>query len=249
MKNTERMQTVAMETYARRSYNYFERMVDVVMRPGLDGLVDKYIGDAIMAFFGAPERHEDDALRSVRAALEMLDALAEFNEWQAEKGRSPFRIGIGINYGNVTVGNIGSERKMNYTIIGDMVNLASRLEGLTKKYHEPIIISASVHRKVSSDVRCRLLDKVSVKGRAAGTGIYSVRRALTPAEEKAWSLHDQALSVYYERKFTKAAEIFRTVLDLLPEDHCAGLFLERCAAYMKSPPPDGWQGIEEMTEK
>ena len=144
-------------------------------------------------FFGAPERHEDDALRSVLAALEMLDALAEFNEWQAQKGRSPFHIGIGINYGNVTVGNIGSERKMDYTVIGDMVNLASRLEGLTKKYREPIVISASVHRKVNADVRCRLLDKVSVKGRAAGTDIYTVRGALAPAEEKAWSLHEQAL--------------------------------------------------------
>jgi class 3 adenylate cyclase/HAMP domain-containing protein len=228
---------------------YFARMVDVVMRQGRDGIVDKYIGDAIMAFFGAPERHEDDALRSVLAAFEMLDALEDFNAWQAQKGRVPFRIGVGINYGAVTVGNIGSERKMDYTVIGDMVNLASRLEGLTKKYHEPIIISASVHRKVNEAVKCRLLDTVAVKGRGMGTGIYTVRRTLSPAEEKAWPLHGQALSLYYDRKFEPAAELFGQVKAHLPADHCAGLFLERCASYQKSPPPDGWKGVEEMREK
>ena len=230
--------------------NYFARMVDVVMRPGRDGIVDKYIGDAVMAFFGAPERHEDDALRSVLAAFEMLDALGDFNKWQAQKGRALFRIGIGINYGYVTVGNIGSERKMDYTVIGDMVNLASRMEGLTKTYHEPIVISDSVQRKVSTTVQCRRLGTVAVKGRREGTGIYSARRSLDAAEEKAWPLHEQALSLYYpERKFAEAAVLFRQVKELLPEDHCAGFLLERCSMYIKSPPPESWRGVEEMTEK
>ncbi len=228
---------------------YFARMVDVVMREGREGIVDKYIGDAIMAFFGAPERHEDDALRSVLAAFEMLVALDDFNAWQQRKGRSPFQIGIGINYGAVTVGNIGSERKMDYTVIGDMVNLASRLEGLTKKYHEPIIVSASVHRKVKEEVRCRLLDTVAVKGRREGTGIYSVRRTLSGPEEKAWPVHAQALALYYERRFTEAADGFRQVQAILPDDHCAGLFLDRCAAFQKSPPSEDWKGVVEMTEK
>ncbi len=229
--------------------NYFARMVDIVMGAGREGLVDKYIGDAIMAFFGAPERHEDDALRSVLAAFEMLEALKEFNIWQVQKGRSPFRIGIGINYGYVTVGNIGSDRKMNYTIIGDMVNLASRLEGLTKKYHEPIVISESVRRKVSTAVKIRQLDLVAVKGRREGTGIYTARRSLSASEEKAWPLHEQALSLYYGRKFADAAEVFRQIHALMPEDHCSGLFLGRCAAFIKSPPPENWKGVEEMTEK
>ncbi len=229
--------------------NYFARMVNIIMRPDRGGIVDKYIGDAIMATFGTMGHHEDNAMRSVLAAFEMLDALAEFNTWQKQKGRHPFRVGIGINYGNVTVGNIGSELKMDFTVIGDMVNLASRLEGLTKKYSEPVIISASVHRKVKETVHCRMLGKVTVKGRREGTPIYSVRRSLSPAEEKAWPLHGQALSLYYGRKFVDATEVFGQVQALMPEDHCVGLFLERCATHMESPPPDSWTGVEEMTEK
>lgn len=229
--------------------NYFARMVKVVMHPDREGIVDKYIGDAIMATFGTMGKRDDDAQRSVLAALDMLDALAEFNAWQEQKGRRPFRIGIGINYGNVTVGNIGSELKMDFTVIGDMVNLASRLEGLTKKYKEPIIISASVHRKVSGTVSCRTLDTVAVKGRRDGTRIYSVRRSLSPAEKESWPLHEQALALYYGRKFAEAEEAFRKVQDLMPNDHCSSLFLDRCAAFIKSPPPESWKGVEEMTEK
>jgi adenylate cyclase len=230
--------------------NYFARMVDIVMRqPDREGIVDKYIGDAIMAFVGAPERHEDDALRSVLTAFEMLDALAEFNAWQRQKQRVPFQIGIGINYGSVTVGNIGSEKKMDYTVIGDMVNLASRLEGLTKKYHEPIVVSDSVYSRVKTSVKCRCLDKVAVKGRQRGAEIYTVRRALSSQEEKAWSLHEQALALYYERSFREATEVFQQVHALMPEDHCSDLFLRRCEKFVKSPPAESWKGVEEMTEK
>jgi class 3 adenylate cyclase len=227
--------------------DYFRQMVDIIMNR--DGIVDKYIGDAIMAIFGAPVRHEDDALQSVLAALEMLEGMEKFNTAQKRLGRAPWKIGIGINYGTVTVGNIGSERKMDYTVIGDMVNLASRLEGLTKKYHEPLIVSDSVQRKIAGTLPCRLLDRVAVKGRAAGTSIYAVRRAITGVEEKAWTLQEEALGLYYERQFGKADGIFKAVLQMVPEDHCAGLFQARCAAYARVPPPEGWTGVEEMREK
>ena len=140
---SERMQP---EQMVESLNQYFSTMVDIIMNRG--GIVDKYIGDAVMAVFGAPVRHQDDALQSAMAALEMQDALTDFNLWQKRKGRAEFRIGVGINYGNVTVGNIGSERKMDYTVIGDMVNLASRLEGLTKKYAVPLIVSESMQRKI-----------------------------------------------------------------------------------------------------
>ncbi len=227
--------------------NYFARMVDIIMNRG--GIVDKYMGDAIMAFFGAPVRREDDALQTVLAGLDMLDALEEFNAWQRGKKRAEFHIGIGVNYGGVTVGNIGSERKMDYTVIGDMVNLASRLEGLTKKYHVPFIISESVFRKVGKDVRCRQIDTVAVKGRTRGTAIYEVRRALTETEEKAWPTYEAAMQQYLSRNFEEAGRGFAEALALLPNDHCAQLFVSRCDAYARTPPPEGWMGVVEMTEK
>ena len=231
---------------------YFGRMVEIIM--SRKGLVDKYIGDAIMAYFGAPVHYEDDVVQCVTAGLDMLDALQEFNVWQKSKGRLPWQSGIGINYGNVTVGNIGSEKKMDYTVIGDMVNLASRLEGLTKKYHAPLIVSESVHGTVHRKIGDaapphRLLDTVAVKGRSTGSKIYEVRRSLTDAEDKAWKKHEEALAFYYEKKFEQAGGAFREVLSLIPEDHCAKLFLSRCTAYIRTPPPADWNGVEGMTEK
>jgi class 3 adenylate cyclase/HAMP domain-containing protein len=241
---SERMQPEQMVESLNR---YFSTMVDIIMNRG--GIVDKYIGDAVMAVFGAPVRHADDALQSATAALEMLEALDEFNAWQKARGRAPFRIGVGINYGNVTVGNIGSDRKMDYTVIGDMVNLASRLEGLTKKYGVPFVVSESMQRKIADTFPCRLLGKVSVKGRSAGTGIYEVRRSLDDALGKAWALHAEACALYYARKFGAAEKAFRGVLQALPGDVCAGRLAARSAGFAKSPPPPAWTGVEEITEK
>ena len=141
--------------------NYFSLMVDIIMDH--QGVVDKYIGDAIMAFYGAPIRHEDDAVQSVRSGLEMLKILDDFNRKQKENNRPEFYIGIGINYGNVTVGNIGSEKKMDYTVIGDMVNVASRLENLTKQYFEGLIISEYVYEKIKNEIKCSASDLIIIE--------------------------------------------------------------------------------------
>jgi class 3 adenylate cyclase/HAMP domain-containing protein len=226
---------------------YFARMVDSIMNRG--GIVDKYIGDAIMAFFGAPVKGENDARESVMAAFDMLRALEDFNAWQSSKGRTTYHIGIGINYGGVTVGNIGSERKMDYTVIGDMVNLASRLEGLTKYYKEPLIVSESIEKKIRDLIPCRLLDRVKVKGRTAGSGIFSAKRVLTPREEEAWGVHNQAALLYYKREFPRAASGFRRVLEILPKDMAATRFLRRSEVYASAPPPEDWTGVEEMLAK
>ncbi|MDX9957112.1 MAG: adenylate/guanylate cyclase domain-containing protein, partial [Spirochaetia bacterium] len=192
---------------------YFTSMVEIIMNR--NGVIDKYIGDAIMAFFGAPVRHDDDAVQSVLAALEMTEALDIFNEHQRGIGKPEFKIGIGINYGVVTVGNIGCNRKMDYTVIGDMVNLASRLEGLTKPYHQPLIFSEFLYEKVKDTFPCRLLDSVAVKGKTKGVKIYTARRTLSPAESQAWPLHGQAMDLYYARHFREAADAFGTVAGLL----------------------------------
>jgi class 3 adenylate cyclase/HAMP domain-containing protein len=226
---------------------YFTIMVDTIM--SRHGIVDKYIGDAIMAFFGAPVRREDDALQSVISGLEMLESLSDFNRWQVQKGRPEFRIGVGINYGRVTVGNIGSEKKMDYTVIGDMVNLANRLEGLTKVYGEPLIVSESVRGKIEDTFPTRLLDKVVVKGRLTGVGVYTVKRKLSTREEGAWRSHHEGMDLFYDRQFSKAAACFRQVLDDLPEDVCARMHLQTCQIFDKNPPEKSWNGVVEMDEK
>ena len=226
---------------------YFGMMVDVIM--SRDGIVDKYMGDAVMAFFGAPVKRGNEALQAVRSGFEMLEALEEFNAWQAKKGRPPFRIGIGVNYGFVTVGNIGSEKKMDYTVIGDMVNLGSRLEGQTKVYRESIIVSESVTRYVEKEIPCRLLDRVAVKGRTDAVGIYAPRTRLSPAEQEAWPLHARAMELYYQRRFQEADGLFQRVRELLPGDYCSHEFLARCRKYSEAPPPDDWKGAVVMQEK
>jgi class 3 adenylate cyclase/HAMP domain-containing protein len=226
---------------------YFETMVDVVMSHR--GVVDKYIGDAIMAFFGAPAPDENAAQHAVAAALAMSDQLREFNKWQAERERPEFRIGIGINFGPVTIGNIGSERKMDYTVIGDMVNLASRIEGLTKFYGESPIISESVFRYVRGTYPCRMIDRVSVKGRKSGTGLYAVYRELTPGRKEAWKLHHSALQYYYNREFDHALQLFEQVGELLPNDRVSSIFAARSRELAQSPPDSEWRGIAEVHEK
>jgi class 3 adenylate cyclase/HAMP domain-containing protein len=226
---------------------YFAAMVEIIIKHR--GIVDKYIGDAIMAFFGAPVRYNDEGYQATVSGLEMLDALKSFNAQQKKQGRPTFAIGIGINYGVVTVGNIGSERKMDYTVIGDMVNVASRLEGLTKVYKQEMIISDSVARCLEGKIPCRMIDKVVVKGKTSGIGIYAPRRELSSAEQDGWTLYNQALTLYYNRDFHTAAETFGKVLQLIPGDGCAGMFLERCRTYQRTPPPEDWTGAVVMSEK
>lgn len=226
---------------------YFSIMVDVIV--ARNGMVDKYIGDAIMAVFGAPVSHGHDALDSVLAGLEMTEALKVFNDEQKRSGGPEFKIGVGINYGIVTVGNIGCDKKMNYTVIGDTVNLASRLEGLTKYYHQPILFSEYVYDHVKGKVPCRMVDKVAVKGKTQGVPILTARREISKTEAEAWKIHEEAVELYYRRSFTRAATLFEQILSLLPEDDIARQYLERCQRYAKNPPPADWDGVEVMTEK
>jgi class 3 adenylate cyclase/HAMP domain-containing protein len=227
--------------------NYFEVMVEVIMNRG--GVIDKYIGDAIMAFFGAPVKHSDDAYQAVMAALEMQEGVRQFNEKQRAQGKPEFNTGIGINYGVVTVGNIGSEKKMDYTIIGDMVNLGSRLEGLTKPYKQGIIFSESVYKKVKGEVPCRLVDKVVVKGKTRGENIYTAKTSLSGKEKRGWQIYHAGLKRYYARKFKEAAVYFRTAREELGGDSLCDMYMERCKNYIAHPPPADWKGMEILTSK
>jgi class 3 adenylate cyclase/HAMP domain-containing protein len=226
---------------------YFSIMVNIIM--DRNGIIDKYIGDAIMAIFGAPISHSNDALASLLSGLEMMEALNDFNKLQISLGAPEFKIGVGIHYGIVTVGNIGCEKKMNYTVIGDTVNLASRLEGLTKKYKQPVLFSDTIFEQVLHDLPCRTIDKVAVKGKTQGVPIFTARLSITDKEKEGWKYYEEALLRYYDRKFQGALAGFQKVLSILPGDYAAESFEERCREYIKEPPPEDWNGVEIMHEK
>jgi len=151
---------------------YFTDMVGIVMQE--DGVVDKYIGDAIMAVFGAPVPKKDDAIHAVRAAVRMRQALAVLNERLKERGIAPLRTGIGIHTGEVVAGNIGSEKRMEYTVIGDAVNLASRLESSTKDLGVNILISEDTYELVKDEVQAKPVREITVKGRLKPVMTYEV---------------------------------------------------------------------------
>jgi adenylate cyclase len=151
---------------------YFTEMVGIVM--GEDGVVDKYIGDAIMAVFGAPVPKADDPVRAVCAAVRMRTALVHLNERLAKRGLGPLRTGIGVHTGEVVAGNIGSEKRMEYTVIGDAVNLASRLETSTKDLGVGILISEDTWALVKGHITARPMREITVKGRAQPVMTYEV---------------------------------------------------------------------------
>jgi class 3 adenylate cyclase len=225
---------------------YFGLMVDIIQ--DRKGIVDKYIGDAIMAFFGAPVKHDDDVLQAVQSGFDMLETLKAFNSRQAKEKRPQFRIGIGLNYGVVTIGNIGSEKKMDYTVIGDMVNLASRLEQLTKIYDVPFLISESVYARVKKQVPCRLIDKVMVKGKTQGTRIFYPKKKIDKAETKGWKLHHMGMNLFYKREFDKAIKYFVYAREFLDNDPILPIYLNRCKNFVKTPPPAEWQGYYILSE-
>jgi len=220
---------------------YFAGMVDVVV--SRRGIVDKYIGDCIMAFFGAPVPHDDDVWQSVQAGFDMLDTLARFNERQRSRGKPAFRIGIGISHGSVTLGNIGSEKKMDYTVIGEQVNLASRMENLTKLYKEPLVITETVSTAIGDQAPTRPLDRIAVKGTSRGVSVWTARRTLSETERKAWALHEHGFQLYLSREFGQAVSFFSEVQELLPGDEPSRMFIERCRKFLKDPPPSGWSGV------
>jgi len=152
---------------------HFSVMAGIILKH--NGTIDKYIGDAIMAFWGAPVRTEDHAERAVLAAVEMVESLKEVNRTLKERGFDmEVKIGVGINTGVATIGNIGSELKKNYTVVGDTVNLSSRLESITKEYKTPLILSEYTYEKIKKTIECSLLGSTKIKGREQPVIIYTV---------------------------------------------------------------------------
>jgi adenylate cyclase len=211
------------------------------------GVVDKYIGDAVMALFGAPLTAPDDPQRAVEAALALVASLPALNEKFGRDGWPPLAIGIGIHTGIVVAGNIGSATRLNYTVLGDTVNLASRLEGLCKLYGVPVIVSESTTRRCSGIV-FRELDLVRVKGKRDAAAIFAaVGMQGTLAHEQLAQLerHAGALAAYRAADFAQARALFASA----PADTVTGLYLARCERYAAQPPGAGWDAVETLTEK
>jgi adenylate cyclase len=226
---------------------HFSAMTDVIFAH--HGTIDKFIGDAIMAFWGAPVRNDAHALLAVRAALEMMRVLPEVNAKIVTRGLPPIDVGIGINTGEAVLGNIGSEKKLAYTAIGDNVNLASRLEGLTKTYGCPVLISENTCSRVRDHIPCRIVDMVRVKGKTLPIRIYSPLPVTSDVERAgASALCDtaaQAFDRYQRRQWTEALALYES----MPPDRVGEIFIERCRDNLRLPPPDAWDGTHTLTSK
>ncbi|MBI4633592.1 MAG: CHASE2 domain-containing protein [Deltaproteobacteria bacterium] len=228
---------------------YLTAMTDLVFK--YDGLLDKYIGDAVMAVYGAPLDQPDHALRTCRTALEMIDALKVLQAKWREEGKPLINIGIGINTGDMVVGNMGSQMRFDYTVMGDMVNLASRLEGINKEYGTNIVISEFTHAVVKNVMSCRELDSVRVKGKKLPVKIYellSETKDAGPLQEFV-RLFEEGLAKYKQGLWDEAIALFRKVLEIRPDDPPAELYIARCTALKENPPPAPWDGVFTMTRK
>jgi adenylate cyclase len=231
---------------------YFEAMVSLVFSH--QGSLDKFIGDAVMAVWGNIVSHgpPQDARKAVATALAMKRSLVQLNEGWKARGMSELAFGIGLNHGEVIVGNIGSSEKMELTVIGDAVNLASRLEGLTKEYHLDLLLGESMAKLVGDQYLLRLVDCVQVKGKTKPVDVYTVTGdgAAQTVSAPLWlARYEESVRLYRQRKFSAAAAMFQECLRLQPGDFLSEMYLKRCEALVANPPDDSWNGVFVMTKK
>jgi adenylate cyclase len=205
-----------------------------------------------MAFWGAPLENPAHALAGCKAALASQAALRELRKQWAAEGKPALFTRVGIHTGEVVVGNIGSPDRLNYTVMGDSVNLASRLEGLNKFYGTEILISQSTYGKAREGIVARPLDWVSVKGKTEAVLVYELlglKGEAAPGCEELVKVHADALKCYRCRDWAGAIERFQQALTLRPEDDPASILLDRCRGYQASPPGEDWDGVHHMTSK
>lgn len=248
---TNLVENMGAEEVVTMLNEYFSSMVEAIFKH--KGTLDKYIGDAIMGVFGSPVPLEDHAWRAVQTALEMRSNLAEFNASRLALQKQPISIGIGIHSGEAIGGNIGHQRRMEFTVIGDDVNLGSRLEGTSKMYGCDIVISGNTYEPCADRIWVRELDIVRVKGKIQPVTIYELlgkRSDRIPAKkQQIVELYQQGRELYLKRQFDRALEKFQAVLALNSQDKAAKLHQQRCQNAIANPLPDDWDGIESLTEK
>ena len=230
--------------------SHFEDAVDAILAE--QGILDKYIGDALMAVFGVPYDGPDDSIHACNAALRMVEVVNIGNARRVAQGTIAIKIGIGINTGDALSGNIGSTKRMEFSCIGDAVNLASRLEGLTKYYGVVILISEFTRKEVDHVFYCREVDKVMVMGKAKGVVLFELvqRRSekLDERKERTLKLFAEGLSLYKDRRFEDAEKRFALAYELT-NDGPSKTLAERCLTFMKHPPPEDWSGVWQAESK
>jgi adenylate cyclase len=252
-------EAMSAEALTRHVSAYFEEITRIIRAD--NGVIDKYMGDAVMAFWGAPlpnDNHPFDACRSVLAVKQKVDALNE--RWRGD-GKPPLITRFGVNCGEAVAGTIGSSERMNYTVLGDTVNVASRLEGLNRHYGTGIIVSEFVRDRVAENFLMRPVDIVAVKGRRAGIRIYELVAAdsgeapdsrvpgATERGRQQCRATQDAFEAYLARDWDRAIVLYETLKRDFPEDGLPDIFLSRCRTYRIAPPDRSWQGVFEATEK
>ncbi len=228
---------------------YLTVMTNIVFK--YEGTLDKYIGDALMAIYGAPLDQEDHPRRACESALDMMEGLEELNRKWVGEGKKPLEVGVGINTGMMMVGNMGSDQRFDYTVMGDAVNLASRLEGANKSYRTHILISESTYEMVKDDFVCMELDSVRVKGKRLPVRIFELmgRDRLPPGRVEAVKRFHQGLSLYKAQDWDRAIRLFEEVKAAEAGIYAAEIYIRRCRELKESPPGPGWDGVFTMTTK
>jgi adenylate cyclase len=228
---------------------FLSAMTDVIFDNW--GTLDKYIGDAIMAFWGAPSPQSDHAVRACRTALQMIDVLKKLQaKWEAQ-GRPRIDVGIGINTGPMVVGNMGSTKRFNFTIMGDSVNLASRLEGTNKQFGTRIIVSEATYLEAQEHFIVRELDLIRVKGKTKPVKIYELLGPTADLEtyrDRVERFH-QGLEKYRSGLWESALKTFEELTINYPQDAPSRIFVQRCHDLLEQPPAGAWDGVYVMKTK
>lgn len=228
---------------------YLDSMSEKIF--SFNGTLDKFMGDAIMAFFGAPVAQEDHAALACRSALAMADTLKTLQDGWTDSGFPLIKIGIGINTGAVVVGNMGSRQRFDYTVMGDHVNLSSRLEGQTKHYGVQIIVGENTYNETKDIFYFRLLDLIRVKGKVEATRIYELigEKAAGTQVPTHVTLYEQAFEAYLNGDFQSAGALLEQVLQCAPHDGPAEVLMKRCDEMIEVPPPSDWDGVAVKLDK
>jgi adenylate cyclase len=224
---------------------YFTEMVDVVLRHG--GILDKYIGDAIMAVFGAPMVAPRDADNAVAASIEMIRALDRFNRHRTSSGHQPIEVGIGISTGEVIAGSVGTAKRMDYTVIGESVNLAARLEGANKHYGTSVLVSGSTVSQMKSALLWREIDLMRVTGTEHLISVFEpvdcYPEAVRANLNRVRGAYQKGIQLYRQRQWSEAPQYFEQVLARCPNDTPSRMYLNRCRYYLDDPPAEDWDGV------